>query len=57
VLKRGGLDDDHIVVMHADDIALDIQNPHRFAAVLPVRLTSAVPNFVLEPPKVQGSAC
>ena len=28
VLKRGGLDDDHIVVMHADDLAHDIQNPH-----------------------------
>ena len=28
VLKRGGLSDDHIVVMHADDLAHDIQNPH-----------------------------
>ena len=28
VLKRGGVADDHIVVMHADDLAYDIQNPH-----------------------------
>ena len=28
LLKRGGLSDDHIVVMHADDLAYDIQNPH-----------------------------
>ena len=28
VLKWGGLADDHIVVMHADDIAENMQNPH-----------------------------
>ena len=28
VLKRGGLSDDRIVVMHADDIAQNLQNPH-----------------------------
>ena len=28
VLKRGGLDDDHIVVMMADDLANNIMNPH-----------------------------
>ncbi|KAK9868632.1 hypothetical protein WJX84_003492 [Apatococcus fuscideae] len=28
VLKRGGLDDEHIVVMMADDLANNIMNPH-----------------------------
>jgi legumain len=28
VLKRGGLDDDHIVVMHTNDIAGNFMNPH-----------------------------
>lgn len=28
VLKRGGLDDDHIVVMMADDLAQNYLNPH-----------------------------
>ena len=28
VLRRGGLDDDHIVVMMADDLAHNYQNPH-----------------------------
>lgn len=28
VLRNGGLDDDHIVVMMADDLANNIMNPH-----------------------------
>lgn len=28
VLKRGGLDDDHIVVMHTNDLAGNFMNPH-----------------------------
>ena len=28
VLRHGGLSDDRIIVMHADDIAENMQNPH-----------------------------
>lgn len=28
VLKRGGLDDDHIVVFHTNDLAGNFMNPH-----------------------------
>jgi len=28
VLKRGGLDDDHIVVMHTNDLVGNFMNPH-----------------------------
>ena len=28
MLKRGGLDDDHIVVMHTNDLAGSWSNPH-----------------------------
>lgn len=28
ILKRGGLDDDHIIVMHTNDLAGNWMNPH-----------------------------
>ena len=28
ILKRGGIDDDHIVVMHTNDLAGNFMNPH-----------------------------